>query len=217
MSFADQIAKDRGQPATVRIGTVLSVSPLVVSVQGAALTNVGSLTPNLVAGDIVPLLGQSAVSADGSSWLALGPITTAAQVTPNSNTGVQVMASVQANNTAAFANITGVTFTFIKTRANSRIFMQMAGSSFSTAIGTAGEFAVLLTSVTGSPSPIGQVLASFFYNVATTHLSWSGFVHVAGIPAGTYTIQGRFRLSVGVGSISFDTNDRISVAFSEVD
>lgn len=75
MSFADQITKDRGQPATVRIGVVTQVSPLEVTVQATPYVNVGILgdySPFL--GDIVALLGQSAVSADGSSWLTLGKV-----------------------------------------------------------------------------------------------------------------------------------------------
>lgn len=73
MSFADQISKDRGQPATVRIGVVTNVLPLEVTVQATSYRNVGvlgSYPPML--GDVVALLGQSAVSADGSSWLVLG-------------------------------------------------------------------------------------------------------------------------------------------------
>jgi hypothetical protein len=37
------------------------------------------------------------------------------------------------------------------------------------------------------------------------------------LPAGTYTIQGRFRLSGGAAAITFDVNDRLSLAFTEVD
>lgn len=75
MSLANQIIKDRGQPSTVRIGTVTQVSPLEVTVQATPYRNVGILgdySPFL--GDIVALLGQSAVSADGSSWLTLGKV-----------------------------------------------------------------------------------------------------------------------------------------------
>lgn len=75
MSFANQIIKDRGQPATVRIGIVTQVSPLEVTVQATPYRNVGILgdySPFL--GDVVALLGQSAVSADGSSWLTLGKV-----------------------------------------------------------------------------------------------------------------------------------------------
>lgn len=73
MSLADQISKDRGQPATVRIGVVTSTLPLIVSVQGTPFEDVGVLDGYIpIVGHVVALLGQSAVSADGSSWLALG-------------------------------------------------------------------------------------------------------------------------------------------------
>lgn len=75
MSLADQISKDRGQPSTVRIGVVTQVFPLEVTVQATPYRNVGVLgdySPFL--GDVVALLGQSAVSADGSSWLTLGKV-----------------------------------------------------------------------------------------------------------------------------------------------
>ncbi len=73
MSFADTISKDRGQPATVRIGVVTNLLPLEITVQATPFRNVGVLNsyiPQL--GDVVAVLGQSAVSADGSSWLVLG-------------------------------------------------------------------------------------------------------------------------------------------------
>lgn len=76
MGFLDAIAKDRGQPATIRIGVVTSTSPLLINVQGAIFSHVGRL--NAVApalGATVVLIGQSAVSSDGSSWLLLGTIT----------------------------------------------------------------------------------------------------------------------------------------------
>lgn len=217
MSLADNISKDRGQPATVRIGTVVSVAPLVVSVQGALFTDVGSVG-DLVVGDVVALLGQSAVSADGSSWLALGDIVSSANVGAPVAAGVQVMASVQNNGTAAYLSITGATFQFQKLRNNTRVFMQMAGSSFTTNVGNAAEFGALITSNTGSPAATDNQIASFFYNQASVHHSWSGFKYLSGIPAGSYTIQGRFRLYIIVaGTTNFDTNDRISLAFTEVE
>lgn len=73
MSFADRISKDRGQPATVRIGVVVQTLPLLIELQGTIMEGVGKLDSYLpMVGDFVALLGQSAVSADGSSWLALG-------------------------------------------------------------------------------------------------------------------------------------------------
>lgn len=75
----DAIQKDRGQPSTVRIGTVVSVNPVLIAVQGTNFSNVGLVGGQpLAVGATVALLGQSAVSADGSSWLALGGVTAAA-------------------------------------------------------------------------------------------------------------------------------------------
>lgn len=217
MSFADTISKERGQPATVRIGTVVSVLPLVVSVQGTPFTDVGSVG-ELVVGDVVALIGQSAVSADGSSWLALGNIVNSALTGSPVAAGVQVMATPQTNGTAVYASITGVTFQFRKLRNNTRIFMQMAGSSFSSNVGNAAEFgAQIIDNNTVLPATDNQI-ASFFYNVAVTHMSWSGFKYLTGVPAGSYTIQGRFRLYIiAAGNVAFDANDRISLAFTEVE
>lgn len=92
MSLADQISKDRGQPATVRIGTVVTVSPLTVLVQNTVLTNVGVLDgASLAVGSVVALLGQSAVSADGSSWLALGALVQAADFFPRHGCSVRLV------------------------------------------------------------------------------------------------------------------------------
>lgn len=75
MTLADQISKNRGQPATVRIGTVITTVPLIVDVQGTFVERAGVLNSYFpVIGDVVALLGQSAVSADGSSWLVLGQV-----------------------------------------------------------------------------------------------------------------------------------------------
>jgi hypothetical protein len=219
MSFADQISKDRGQPGTVRIGTVASVVPLVVSVQGSLFTDVGVLAGYVpVVGQTVALLGQSSVSADGSSWLALGAITSSATAGTPSTNGVQAMATVQNNGTAVFATITGITFQFIKRRTESRILAHMAGSSFVTNAGNAAEFGAQIVDNDAILASTDNALASLFYNPATTHLAWSGFRYLTGIPAGSYTVNGRFRLYIIVaGSVNFDTNDRISLGFTEVD
>lgn len=71
-----QISRIAGQPSSVRIGTVTSVSPMAISVQGAVFTDVGFLgdyTP--LVGDVVALLGQSSqAGSDPASWLCLGRV-----------------------------------------------------------------------------------------------------------------------------------------------
>lgn len=78
MSFPEQIVNSAGQPATVRVGTVVSTSPLTVEVQGEPFANLGLLNvaaaPGL--GAVVLLLGQAVKGAksSGSSWIILGEI-----------------------------------------------------------------------------------------------------------------------------------------------
>lgn len=72
--LSTRIASVVGQPASVRVGTVASVNPTVVTVQGAVMNAVGLLgnyAPQL--GDPVILLGQSSqAGSDPTSWVALG-------------------------------------------------------------------------------------------------------------------------------------------------
>lgn len=74
--LAEAVQGAVGQPASVRIGTVDSIDPLVVSAQGVPFEDVGVLdgyAPQ--AGDSVALLGQSSeVGSDPASWLLLGRV-----------------------------------------------------------------------------------------------------------------------------------------------
>lgn len=64
------------QPSTVRMGTVVAVDPLSVSVQGAVFVGVGKMASYFmpVAGDVVALIGQSVLTSDAASWLVLGRV-----------------------------------------------------------------------------------------------------------------------------------------------
>lgn len=80
-----------GQPASVRIGTVDSASPLAVSAQGVAFTDVGLLEGYIPqVGDSVALLGQSSeAGSDPASWLALGSIQASTASLARSETDMQ--------------------------------------------------------------------------------------------------------------------------------
>ena len=64
------------QPSTTRVGTVTSVDPLTVSVQGTVFVGVGKLASYFMpaVGDVVALVGQSALTSDAASWLVLGRV-----------------------------------------------------------------------------------------------------------------------------------------------
>lgn len=76
MSLARQITRVAGQPASIRVGTVVAVSPLEVQVQDTVYSSeslgvLGSYFP--VAGDTVAVIGQSNdESSDPASWLVMG-------------------------------------------------------------------------------------------------------------------------------------------------
>lgn len=77
--LAEAVQGAVGQPASVRIGTVTSINPLVISAQGVPFENVGFLNGlRPVLGQAVALLGQCSESgSDPASWLVLGSITAA--------------------------------------------------------------------------------------------------------------------------------------------
>lgn len=103
MSFAVKIQEDRGQPATVRIGTVSDDDPFTVTVQGVPYQDVGILGGCPPVGATVVLLGQSAVSAKSSSWLLLGALGSACANTVSSG----VDGTAVATTSGAFVPLTG--------------------------------------------------------------------------------------------------------------
>lgn len=213
------VDQSAGQPSTTRVGIITSVAPVTVELDEQPLNPavvgcVASYSPRV--GDNVVLLGQAIEGADtsASSWTMVGANVNSGAGALSHN-GIQIMASVQSNNTGVFQNIIGLTFTYTKRRAGSLIHGRLAGSAFSTVAAAGGEFAARITDTDGV-LVTEKVLASHFYNDALKHLGWSGFDDIPNIPAGTYTVQGRFRLYIGAASISFDTNDRLSLYFDEV-
>lgn len=80
-SIPDQTKAAVGAPSSVRVGTVASLNPLVITVQGVPFQTVGTLQSYVPqVGDAVALLGQSPTSgSDPTSWLALGGLSVQGQ------------------------------------------------------------------------------------------------------------------------------------------
>jgi hypothetical protein len=81
-TLADAIQGAAGQPASVRVGRVDSLNPLVITAQGVPFEDVGTLGSYApLVGDSVALLGQSsAAGSDPGSWLALGSVGSGGQM-----------------------------------------------------------------------------------------------------------------------------------------
>lgn len=114
---------------------------------------------------------------------------------------------------ATFVNMgAALTFSFTKKFTDTRVYAQLDGVGYSTVAGSKGQYGCSIGS-------IGDfALEAFFFNEANTHRAWSGFNIIAAgsVPAGTYTILGRFRRILGTGTITIDDNDTFSLELREL-
>lgn len=75
-SLSDAIKGVPGQPASVRVGRVVTARPLSVDVQGTVFDDVGVIGSYVpLAGDVVALVGQcSNAGSDPASWMVVGTL-----------------------------------------------------------------------------------------------------------------------------------------------
>lgn len=212
MSLADQISKDRGQPATVRIGTVTSLLPLIVTTQGTPFADVGVIDGYVpVVGDVVAMLGQSAVSADGSSWLVLGRIVSGALATLGARTvssGVDV--NTVSTTSAVYVALTGaipdVAAAFYAP-SSGRVRVDWRAQLFADA-GTTGKASFVL--LTGLALGTGTVVSASADSKAiqtfgnTSSPEFGSFTLVTGLtPGAPYNVYMQQRRSGGAGNTFF--------------
>lgn len=220
--LAGAVVETAGQPATVRVGTILSVNPMQVDISTTILNSdavgcVASYQPRT--GDTVVLIGQS-VDGDetsGSTWMIVGACVNSGSG-EHSHNGIQIVAPAIANNTGVFADITGLVFPFTKRRDSSVIHSHMAMSSYSSAASAGAEYSTRIISyATGVGVAVAeQVIAAGFWNAALTHLCWTGFGDIPNVPAGSYFIQARYRLYIGAAFIQMNADDRMSFFCDEM-
>jgi hypothetical protein len=220
--LADAVVETAGQPLTSRVGTIEEVNPIRVNMGGTILDPAvvgcaSSYLPRI--GDTVVLVGQAVDGAEssGSTWMIVAACVNSGSGEFSHN-GIQIMGAVQSNNTGVFVDITGLLFPFTKRRSGSLIHAKMAVSAYANAAAAGGEFSArILDYSSGAAVAVSEmVLASHFWNAALTHLGFAGFNDIPNVPAGSYMVQGRFRLYVGAAFIQFDNNDRLSLFFDEV-
>lgn len=124
--------------------------------------------------------------------------------------GVHVSAATQLVNNNTYIDMTGTGFTFTKQFSGTRVKMLFLGSAFSSQPGDVIEVAFRLGTTDYS-------VTGYFFNINGAHLTVAGQIYYSNIPAGTYTVIGRFRLFAGVGAININASDRMSLSAEEVD
>jgi hypothetical protein len=124
--------------------------------------------------------------------------------------GVGAAAAADATSSAAYANLSGTSsFAFVKQDAASRLKVTIHAGAFVSAAGTKPMYGVQIGGT--DYDVVSQTI-----NVTNTHVNISGFSYLTGVPAGSYTVQGRWRRAAGTGSITRNNEDWLSISVKEL-
>lgn len=178
---------------------------LSVSVGGGDARKIGYIDSyDPVVGDVVAIVLQR------STWLCIGRLADALNPLPPSTNGIRILAPSQSTSSASFVDIPGLEFPFTKRRPESRLLIEFIGSTYASTAGGVVEIAAQINGV-------DEVVTRFYFNIILQHLTQGGFQFVSGVPAGTYTVQGRYRKAAGGGTISMNEDDSLSMTVTELD
>ena len=210
--LANQVAEAVGEPSSVRIGTVTSVSPLLVDVQGAIYKDLGLIGACPPVGSTVALLGQStAAGSEPTSWMCMGEVATGGD--PNAPPNLNGFCTATGNVAlAAYADYPGSPFVpFTKFRAGSQVLVRWAPTFFVTVADTGPDFAVRIGTTDYRTHVVAPTLT------AGVRLPSFGERKIAGLAAGVYTVTGRWARFAGTGSVNTVINaDWVSLTVEEV-
>ena len=126
--------------------------------------------------------------------------------------GVNGDSAADTTTAAAYADMAGppASFTFHKHYDDSRIKVTMQVGCYSDQANTDVRFGVRINGV-------DYDVCKFYFNTANQHHMTAGTVYVpGGIPAGSYTVQGRWYRLGGAGTLTRDANDTVSICADEV-
>jgi hypothetical protein len=147
----------------------------------------------------------------GSAWIPIGAL-------PNPVGASQAATSAGSDTTTSdtYVNLAGTgavtSVSFTKLVSTTRIRVALAGTFFTSAATTGAMFGV---NIGGTDYDVIR----HSHNTAGTsiRLPFSGFAFVAaGVAAGNYTVQGRWRRTAGAGTLTRDNNDWLSIEAMEV-
>lgn len=117
--------------------------------------------------------------------------------------------------TSTYQNLAGTgsvtSFSFVKRVTASRIRIDLSATFYSSAVTSGPKFGVRLNSTDYDVCQLRATLAN-----AAAHLPCSGFIYIpSGVPAGTYTVQGRWTRMDGAATLSRDSGDWLAISARE--
>lgn len=134
-------------------------------------------------------------------------------ITTNKDSRVGTPAVLTSTNSAAYVNAPALaSFNFNKQydSPDSELLVRMCGTFYTSVNTTGAEFAVLVNGVDTMISRVSAVLT------ANSHTAHVGEREIAGLAAGTYSIQPRWRRSGAANNINMDASDDIMVTVEEI-
>jgi hypothetical protein len=131
----------------------------------------------------------------------------------NGVNGAAVTSSTDTTTSATYVNLAGTgsvtSFSFTKRYADTRIRVDLSAGFF--VAGTGNSAARFGVQINGTDYDV----VNRHINPASTHGEASGVRYITGVPAGAYTVQGRWRRSAGTQTLTRATDNWLSIAARE--
>lgn len=153
----------------------------------------------------------------GTEWLVTG--TFSANGFGEANQAVEGLSGATgALTSGSFVDLTEFgSFEFTKNYDATFVRLQVQGSAFATGAIAKVFWALRFTALEGGAgyTPADISVGGMQINTLSAHIGYTSMRRVTNIPAGTYTVQLRWRRASGSGSIFADTNDSYAVEVDE--
>lgn len=150
----------------------------------------------------------------GSEWVVFGTFT-GVTTAPLGSANVQATLGSGTTSSGAWADIPGTPgFTFTKVKTDTVVRMALAVSAFVTTANVYAKWGFEFDPV-GVGSTVDYEVAAHLYNAASVYHHASGFIRVADIAPGEYTVTGRWSRFSGSGTMNVDGNCQISMECTE--
>jgi len=105
--------------------------------------------------------------------------------------------------------------TFVKHWDATRVYVAVTGAAYSTVTNTVAVWGANFNDPNQATIPSYDT-TTILYNTASEHLSVTNWRYITDLLAGTYTVKVRWKRTSGTGTVSADTNDRVSINVMEI-
>ncbi len=130
----------------------------------------------------------------------------------SNESGIANLLSASTTTSATYVNLpTTSSFSFTKLQDATRLRIDIATTAFIATSDAEGRFGVLVNGV-------DYDLVNWDASTLSDRAGWAGFAYIpaASVPAGVYTVQGRWRRVAGTGTLTVQATDWLSLSCREI-